>query len=293
MAQNSFVNPLDIVDFIWNHRMLGEIAKALDTRELNSFLFLLSETRVCWTVWPDSGLIKLVCSFVRPSSDFDRSIFTLRGVWSSISKHGRCDSTSRSEVSNNYCKTSQSIEKVAKLTRIKAIVNIKLNSIQFKRSFYRPSLSNLLQELGQQMLKFWPSRRNKMKKEKPVEHPSRRRQEQNHPLLAWLDGSEVSASGWGSGGPRFQSHPRLTFQSCSRYQLNQLGSEAASESTFNKSNTCGVSNNRLYFTVFTIRMTFWSLQVICSSVLVPCIGENPVIITSNPDRYNHKISTNS
>ena len=42
----------------------------------------------------------------------------------------------------------------------------------------------------------------------------------------------VSASGWGSGGPRFQSNPRLTFQSCSRYQLNQLGSKAASESTF-------------------------------------------------------------
>ena len=57
----------------------------------------------------------------------------------------------------------------------------------------------------------------------------------------------IYASGWGSGGPRFQSHPRLTFQSCSRYQLNQLGSKAASESTFKKSNTCGVSNNRLYF----------------------------------------------
>ena len=50
----------------------------------------------------------------------------------------------------------------------------------------------------------------------------------------WLDGAEVSASGWGSGDPRFQSHPRLTFQSCSRYQLNQLGSKAASESTFKR-----------------------------------------------------------
>ena len=36
------------------------------------------------------------------------------------------------------------------------------------------------------------------------------------------------------------------------YQLNQLGSKAASESTFKKSNTCGVSNNRLYFT-FTLQ----------------------------------------
>ena len=75
----------------------------------------------------------------------------------------------------------------------------------------------------------------------------------------WLDGAEVSASGWGSGGPRFQSHPRLTFQSCSRYQLNQLGSKAASESTFKKSNTCGVSNTRLYFFTF-----LWSSNA-CSS----------------------------
>ena len=65
--------------------------------------------------------------------------------------------------------------------------------------------------------------------------------------MAWLNGTEVSASGWGSGGLRFQSHPRLNFQSCSRYLLNQLGSKAASESTFKKLNTCGVSNNRLYF----------------------------------------------
>ena len=72
-------------------------------------------------------------------------------------------------------------------------------------------------------------------------------------IIAWLDGAEVSASGWGLGGPRFRSHRRLTFQSRSRYQLNQLGSKAASESTFKKSNTCGVSNNRLYFNVQTER----------------------------------------
>ena len=76
-------------------------------------------------------------------------------------------------------------------------------------------------------------------------------------ILACLDGAEVSASGWVSGGPRFQSHPRLTFQSCSRYQLNQLGSEAASESTFKKSNTCGVSNTRLHW-FFTI---LWVMQL--------------------------------
>ena len=31
---------------------------------------------------------------------------------------------------------------------------------------------------------------------------------------------------WRSGGPRFKSHPRLTFQSWSSYQLNQLGIKA-------------------------------------------------------------------
>ena len=79
--------------------------------------------------------------------------------------------------------------------------------------------------------------------------PSIYRYKYNGYRLAWLDGAEVSASGWGSGGPRFQSHPRLTFQSCSRFQLNQLGSKAASETTLKKSNTCGVSNTRLYFTL--------------------------------------------
>ena len=78
--------------------------------------------------------------------------------------------------------------------------------------------------------------------------------------LAYLDGAEVSALGWGLGGPRFQSHPRLTFQSCSRYQLNQLGSKAASESTFKKWNTCGVSNNRLYFFFLAVWKTRYSVM---------------------------------
>ena len=43
---------------------------------------------------------------------------------------------------------------------------------------------------------------------------------------ACLDGAEVSMSGWELGGPRFQSHPRLTFQLYSPYQLiNQLESK--------------------------------------------------------------------
>ena len=47
---------------------------------------------------------------------------------------------------------------------------------------------------------------------------------------------------WRSGGPRFKSHPRLTFQSWSSYQLNQMGSKAASDSTLKQLTTCGVSN---------------------------------------------------
>ena len=54
---------------------------------------------------------------------------------------------------------------------------------------------------------------------------------------------------WRSGGPRFKSHPRLTFQSWSSYQLNQLGSKAASDSTLKQLTTCGVSNTcTFYFT---------------------------------------------
>ena len=45
-----------------------------------------------------------------------------------------------------------------------------------------------------------------------------------------------------SGGPRFKSHPRLTFQSRSSYKLNQLGSKAASNSTLKQLTTCGASS---------------------------------------------------
>ena len=47
---------------------------------------------------------------------------------------------------------------------------------------------------------------------------------------------------WRSGGPRFKSHPRLTSQLWSSYQLNQLGSKAASDSTLKQLTTCGLSN---------------------------------------------------
>ena len=69
--------------------------------------------------------------------------------------------------------------------------------------------------------------------------------------IAWLDGAEISASGWGSGGPLFQPvPPKTNFSFMLRYQLNQLGSKDASESTFKKSNTWGVSNTRLYFLLY-------------------------------------------
>ena len=59
----------------------------------------------------------------------------------------------------------------------------------------------------------------------------------------------IARRDWRSGGPRFKSHPRLTFQSWSSYQLNQLRSKAASDSTLKQLTTCGVSNTctLLYF----------------------------------------------
>ena len=54
---------------------------------------------------------------------------------------------------------------------------------------------------------------------------------------------------WRLGGPRFKSHSRLTFQSWSSYQLNQLGSKAASDSTLKQLTTCGVSNTCTFFSI--------------------------------------------
>ena len=58
-----------------------------------------------------------------------------------------------------------------------------------------------------------------------------------------LMAQRLACRDWRSGGPRFKSHPRLTFQSWSSYQLNQLGSKAASDSTLKQLTTCGVSNS--------------------------------------------------
>ena len=68
-------------------------------------------------------------------------------------------------------------------------------------------------------------------------------------LQAWHDGAEVSASGWRSGGPRFKSHPRLISQSWSSYQLNQLGSKAASDSTLKQLTLAGYQILVLYLQV--------------------------------------------
>ena len=42
--------------------------------------------------------------------------------------------------------------------------------------------------------------------------------------MAWLGGTEVNASGLRSGGPRFKFDPKLISQTCSHYQLCQMGS---------------------------------------------------------------------
>ena len=66
--------------------------------------------------------------------------------------------------------------------------------------------------------------------------------------IAWHDGAVVCASGWRSGGPRFKSGPRLISQSWSSYQLNQLGSKAASDSTLKQLTLAGYQILVLFFT---------------------------------------------
>ena len=72
---------------------------------------------------------------------------------------------------------------------------------------------------------------------------------------------------WRSGGPRFKSHPRLTFQSWSSYQLNQLGSKAASDSTLKQLTTCGVSNTcTSLFTIIDLEMLVVSCQFLDQTI---------------------------
>ena len=70
------------------------------------------------------------------------------------------------------------------------------------------------------------------------------------PWFAYLSILRLAHRGWRLGGSRFKSHPRLNSQSWSSYQLNQLESKAASDSTLKQSTTCGVSNT-VYFTFFS------------------------------------------
>ena len=73
-------------------------------------------------------------------------------------------------------------------------------------------------------------------------------------LQALHDGAEVSASGWRSGGPRLKSRPRLISQSWSSYQLNQLGSKAASDSTLKQLTLAGYQILVLYFYIYVFNM---------------------------------------
>ena len=78
---------------------------------------------------------------------------------------------------------------------------------------------------------------------------------------------------WRSGGPRFKSHPRLTSQSWSSYQLNQLGSKVASDSTLKQLTTCGVSNTciLLYFIDVVFKPYNSLLVYITNTLLDVCI----------------------
>ena len=65
-----------------------------------------------------------------------------------------------------------------------------------------------------------------------------------------LMAQRLACPGLKIGRSRFKSHPRLTFQSWSNYQLNQLGSKAASDSTLKQLTTCGVSNTCTFLLLF-------------------------------------------
>ena len=67
-----------------------------------------------------------------------------------------------------------------------------------------------------------------------------------------LMAQKLARRDWRSGGPWFKSHPRLTYQSWSSYQLNQLGSKTASDSTLKQLTTCGVWNICTFFYFFSL-----------------------------------------
>ena len=87
-------------------------------------------------------------------------------------------------------------------------------------------------------------------------------------LPAWHDGAEVSTSGWRSGGPRFKSRPKLISQSWSSYQLNQLGSKAASDSTLKQSTLAGYQILVLYFSFFYQRLTQFQCEMFDDNCLL-------------------------
>ena len=81
----------------------------------------------------------------------------------------------------------------------------------------------------------------------------------------------LATSGWGLGGPQFQSQPRLTFQSGSRYQLNQLRSNGACISGPSPSRPLAgyqIIDFTVYFTLLAYRMRFRTCSIGCQDVAV-------------------------
>ena len=76
---------------------------------------------------------------------------------------------------------------------------------------------------------------------------------------AWHDGAVVSASGWRSGGPRFKPGPSLISPSWSSYQVNQLGSKAASDSILKHWTFAGYQI-LVYFTFTLLHFFYFFLE---------------------------------
>ena len=84
----------------------------------------------------------------------------------------------------------------------------------------------------------------------------------------------VSASGWRSGGPRFKSRPRLISQSWSSYQLNQLGSKAASDSTLKQLTLAGYQILVLYFLSAKFSQKYWTNDWMNGLIIQTCDRKN-------------------
>ena len=103
--------------------------------------------------------------------------------------------------------------------------------------------------------------------------------------LVCLDGADVSTSGGGSGGPWFQSHPRLSFHSCSRYRLNQMGKYSRIRIDLRKVEYLQrVSNTRLYFTFllsYTQRYYLVSIGTYCRKWFDKLFVPPPILLLTD------------